>query len=110
MFKWLTKQSVQSDKGFIVQSAGRFALQYIDGTKKITVNCVNEGEHPNGQFFEVVKSDNFEKWDDGTPIPSNQQEEIKRNFKDGMAFQNIDIIIDDNPSLTEKEIRKQLDL
>jgi len=38
MFCWLNKQGVKGDKGFIVQSVGRFTIEYCERSKKISVH------------------------------------------------------------------------
>jgi hypothetical protein len=37
MFKWLNKQGVESDEGFVVQFTGRFTLDYIEDGQAIEV-------------------------------------------------------------------------
>src|SRR4051794_12498175 len=37
MFKWLNKQSVESDRGFVVQFTGRFSMEYREGSKTVTL-------------------------------------------------------------------------
>jgi len=32
-FKWLNKQGVESDKGFVLQSIDRFAFEYCEGAR-----------------------------------------------------------------------------
>lgn len=92
MFKWLGKQGVESSKGFIVQSIGRFTIEYREGTKKITVNT-ETGKLPDGRFCEIIDSNSFEKWDDGTSISKEKQKEILKNFIEAMEFQNIGVKI-----------------
>ena len=92
MFTWLNKQGVKSDKGFIVQSTGRFTAEYQEGTKKITVDLEN-GYLPDMKPCEIIQSNAFEKWDDGTSIPKEKQNQIKNNFIEAMEFQGIGIVI-----------------
>ena len=92
MFTYINKQGVKSDKGFIVQRVGRFAAEYREDSKKITIDLEN-GILPNGKFCEIVQSDTFLSWDDGMPISTNKQAEIIRNFKAAMEFQEIGVLV-----------------
>lgn len=91
-FTWLNKQGVKSSNGFVVQRTGRFTAEYIENSNKITIDLQN-GELPNEKFCEIINSDSFEKWDNGTPISSKKQDEILQNFKEAMEFQGITIIV-----------------
>lgn len=90
MFKYLNKQGVESNKGFIVQGTGRFTAEYKEGSKKITIELEN-GVLPNGKFCEIIKSDAFSNWDDGESITHEKQKEILKNFTDAMEFQGIGV-------------------
>lgn len=90
MFKYLNKQGVESNKGFIVQRTGRFTSEYKEGPKKITIELDN-GVLTNGKFCEIIKSDAFSNWDDGESISQNKQKEILKNFIDAMEFQGIGV-------------------
>jgi hypothetical protein len=37
MFKWLNKQGVRSDKGFVVQCTGRFEVEYREEKRRISI-------------------------------------------------------------------------
>ncbi len=94
MFVWLNKQGVKSlSKGFIVQRTGRFSAEYCEGFKKITVELEN-GIFANGKFSEIIKSDSFSKWDDGTVIPETKQKEFLQNFIDAMEFKGLGVIVE----------------
>lgn len=93
MFTFLNKQGVQSNAGFIVQRTGRFSSEYREGEKKITIE-LNNGILPNGKFCEIVSSDAFSKWDDGTPISTEKQKEILKNFTEAMEFQGIGVVVE----------------
>lgn len=95
MFKWLNKQGVESDKGFIVQCTGRFTLEYVEGSRKIIIDV--EHGWSGGKHIDSVRAENFERWSNGWPIDREKQKEIKRNFVEAMAFQNIRISIEDDP-------------
>jgi len=92
MFKWLNKQGVQSDKGYIVQVTGRFTIEYREKNKVIEV-YVEPGILDNGRFCTIIEPHAFHKWDDGTPINKDRQMEILKNFTDAMEFQNIGVVV-----------------
>jgi len=92
-FTWLNKQGVKSSKGFIVQCMGRFTAEYQECSRKITIE-LEIGKLPNGKYCDIIGSDAFSKWDDGTPIPKEKQDEILQNYKDAMEFQGIGVIVE----------------
>lgn len=93
MFTWLNRQGVKSDKGFIVQSIGRFTIEYKEGSKCISVE-VDNGRLPDGRFCEIISPDSFSKWDDGTPVSKEKQKEILKNFTDAMEFQGLGVVVE----------------
>lgn len=93
MFTWLNKQGVKSNKGFVVQSVGRFTIEYREGSKCMSIE-VDNGRMPDGKFCEIVSENSFSKWDDGTPVSKDKQKEILKNFIDAMEFQNIGVVVE----------------
>jgi hypothetical protein len=93
MFSWINKQGVKSSKGYIVQSVARFVIEYREAGKCISIE-VESDYAPGMKPYEKVKSYNFEKWDDGTLISSEQQKEILKNFTEAMEFQGIGVIVE----------------
>lgn len=93
MFEYINKQGVKSDKGFIVQSVARFTIEYREHNKCISVG-VDTGRLPNGKFCEIVSSDAFATWDDGTSISMEKQKEILKNFTEAMEFQGIGVVVE----------------
>ena len=93
MFSWLNKQGVKSSKGFIVQRTGRFTAEYQEGSRKISVNLEN-GMLSNGKFCEIISSNAFLKWDDGSFIEKKKQDEILKNFIEAMEFKGIGVVIE----------------
>ena len=65
----------------------------IENLKKITIELEN-GLLPNGKFCEIINSDSFTKWDDGTPIPETKQKEILKNFTEAMELQGIGVVVE----------------
>jgi len=95
MFRWLNKQGVASDSGFVVQSIDRFTIEYREGTKKVSVEVENGflGEKP---CVSILPSA-FERWD-GDPhneeIPSQRQAEMHANFRAAMEFQRLAVVVE----------------
>lgn len=93
MFKWLNNQGVVSDKGFIVQSINRFVIEYRELPNLIQIS-VERGMLKNGITCIYIYPDEFEKWNDGAPIPYEKQKEILQNFKEAMEFQGVVVLTD----------------
>jgi len=93
LFTCLNKQGVKSIKGFTVQCTGRFTSEYQEGARKITIDT-EPGKLPNGKYCDIIRSDAFIKWDDGTPISKEKQQEILNNFIEAIEFQNMEVIVD----------------
>lgn len=93
MFKWLNRQGVESDKGFVVQSMNRFTIEYRESSKVIPLS-VERGLQKNGQACVYIYLDELNKWADGEPIPLKKQAEILQNFKDAMEFQGIGVLVE----------------
>lgn len=89
MFKWLNKQGVQSDKGYVVQTIGRFEVEYREGKKRISIYV--EPGYLGDKFCLIINSNAFCNWEDGVPISELKQKEILKNFKDAMEFQGIEL-------------------
>ena len=92
MFTWLNKQGVQSDQGFVVQSTGRFTVEYREGDSVVTLD-VESGES-GGLPCIILDPNAFMHWDDGTPIEQGRQEELFKNVKDAMEFQGLKLVIE----------------
>lgn len=91
MFKWLNKQGVESEEGFVVQVTSRSTIEYREGDKKIVVYIEFGIKH--GQNCVIITPDAFEKWEDGTYIMRAKQKEILANFMSAMNFQDIVVLI-----------------
>lgn len=92
VFTWINKQGVKSERGFIVQSVGRFTIEYREDLKILSVEVEN-GFLSDKKPCEIVRADAFRKWDDGTIIPEEKQIQILQNFKEAMEFQGIAVIV-----------------
>jgi len=91
MFKYINKQGVESDQGFIVQFVGRFEVEYREDAGVISI-YVEPDYTPSQEFCLQIDSDAFTHWIDGASVPFEKQSEIISNFKAAMRFQNIKII------------------
>lgn len=102
MFMWLNKQGVRSDFGFEVQRTGRFDAEYREGSDAIRL-YVESGMH-GGMPCIIVDPDAFSRWDDGRPIAPDKQIQILRNFKDAMAFQDLNTVVEkgNNESIAQE--------
>lgn len=92
MFKWLNKQGVESDTGFVVQFTGRFTCEYREGghTLELEIESGLMGDTP----CINIRRDAFAQWKGasiGSETSSEQQKRLLRNFKDAMEFQGLAI-------------------
>lgn len=93
MFTWLNKQGVQSEKGFVVQSIDRFAIEYREGARKRSV-YVENGRTAGGALCVEIAPNAFAQWDgDQTVLSLEKQSEMLQNFRDAMKFQGIEVIV-----------------
>lgn len=91
MFKWLNKQGVESDAGFIVQRTGRFTCVYQERgrTLELEVESGFMGDTP----CINIRRDSFKRWSNGVTIPPDQQEQMLQNFKEAMEFQGLKLLV-----------------
>lgn len=88
----MNKQGVRSDTGFVVQFTGRFTATYQEGRNTVTL-YVEDGIKE-GKPCIIVTPNAFERWDDGTLIPSNKRKELFDNFKKALNFQGLGMVVD----------------
>jgi len=89
-FVWLNKQGVRSREGFIVQSTGRFTIEYQEGSLKVTVNVERAAE--GDQHSVVIDRTAFRRWDGASfDLSSESQARMLENFKSALAFQGIKV-------------------
>lgn len=94
MFKWLNKQGVESDAGFVVQRTGRFTCEYREGGHAIELEVESGlmGDRP----CLSIRRDAFVRWGGsrlaGETVEDQQQRLIK-NFKDAMEFQGVSVAL-----------------
>jgi hypothetical protein len=89
VFTWINKQGVSSSEGFIVQSTGRFTMEYREGGKVIVLE-IERGNWGGGSSIALTNPSDIERWGKfGSPINKADQERIKRNIKDALAFKGL---------------------
>lgn len=96
MFSWINKQGVRSDKGFEVQSIGRFDLEYRQSGRKVSLYV--ESGLSGGLPCLSVEPDAFSRWDDGATIPKDQQAELFDNLRAALAFQGLKLVVEKGES------------
>jgi len=90
-FRWLNKQGIESDQGFVLQRVDRYSYEYREGDRTLRL----DGE----SMFSGLGSASFgfsfdPGWRTATwqspkgaiPISDRDQERIVQNIKDAMAF------------------------
>ncbi|MFT3960438.1 hypothetical protein [Propionivibrio sp.] len=90
MFKWLNKQGVESDSGFVVQFTGRFTCEYRENGQKIEIEV--ESGFSGGRPSVSIKRDAFAQWGRLRPFheaPAEEQARLLKNFKEAMEFQGL---------------------
>lgn len=92
MFTWVNKQGVRSDHGFEVQFTGRFDAEYREGSSVISL-YVESGMH-GGMPCIIIDPDAFVRWDNGKPIPPEEQAQILQNFTEAMRFQDLKTVVE----------------
>jgi hypothetical protein len=92
MFTWLNKQGVRSDRGLEVQFTGRFAAEYREGDKLVSL-YVESGEN-GGLPCIILDPSAFERWDGGEPIAPEQQARMFQNIKEAREFQGLKMVVE----------------
>ena len=94
MFKWLNKQGVESEAGFVLQRTGRFTCEYIEG------GCSLELEVESGLMGDTpcisIARNAFSQWRGallGGETLAEQEARLIKNFKDAMTFQGLAVAI-----------------
>ena len=95
-FAWLNSQAVRSDRGFEVESIDRFAEEYREGGRKVTVE-VERGFEGGSKPCVIIEPTAFQRWDDDPPnkvLPPQKQADMLSNFRQAMEFQGIAVIVE----------------
>lgn len=85
-FRWLNRQGVESDDGYVLQRMHRFYYHYVEGGKTLEVAVELGGK------FEEISSASFSKWQtphDGEALSLDEQARIKANVQAALRFMNI---------------------
>ena len=97
--RWLNKQGVESDKGFVVQFTGRSSVEYREDGRVLTIYVESSGES-SGLGDEYVCEDAFDRWDNDPPDMLNSASEKARiysNLAEAFAFQGLRLVIQPRP-------------
>jgi hypothetical protein len=93
--RWLNKQGVQGDSGFIVQCTTMETIEYREGEHVVTV-AVEPGWVSETKSAVIIRADAFQRWDGDPPakaLPVEKQREMLANFTAGMEFQDVAVIV-----------------
>ena len=90
-FRWLNKQGVECDAGFVLQSMDRYYYHYVEAGKtlKVTVEPCRES----GRYFEEISLSSLSTWHaphHGLSLSLQEQARIKANITEALRFMNID--------------------
>ena len=89
MFTWINKQGVSSSEGFVVQSTGRFTMEYQENGRVLVLE-IERGCWGGGSSIALTNPDDPQRWGKlGPPISKADQERIRRNIKEALAFKGI---------------------
>lgn len=86
MYKWLNKQGIISDSGYIFQRMDRFHYHYIEGNKTLKISV-----EPGIQYEKISIPKNIH-WNfpsDSELINEEKIEFIKKNIEDSLNFMKI---------------------
>ena len=87
-FIWLNKQGVENENGEIVQSTGRFTIEYRKETKVIEVG-IERGIMGSKSCISYSRKD-FEKWSKGGGLLSlTEKEQALNTFREALKFQGL---------------------
>jgi|HigsolmetaAR202D_1030399.scaffolds.fasta_scaffold43118_2 hypothetical protein len=83
-FRWINKQGVESDLGFIVQFTGRFTAEYREAGRIFVVD-VEDGGLSGDKSNILYSRSSLLRF-----IPSqSEQQRVETNFRDAMLFQGL---------------------
>ncbi|MFZ6777929.1 hypothetical protein ACO0LD_13950 [Undibacterium sp. Ji83W] len=96
MFKWLNKQGVESDEGFIVQVIDRYHVEYREGenvlTLKIDIGFVG-GVYP----CVLLEKNVIQRWNSelsSSSFSDEKKQQILNRFIAAMMFQDMEVSIE----------------
>ena len=83
-FRWLNKQGVESELGFIVQFTGRFTAEYREAGRVFVVDVEDGGQSGDKSNILYSRSSLLRF------IPSqSERDRVDINFRDAMVFQGL---------------------
>lgn len=83
---------MQSDRRFVVQFTDRFTAEYREDDKVVTLDV--ESGLNGGLRCIILDPSAFVRWDDETPIMSDQQAQLFQNVKEAMEFQGLKMVVE----------------
>ncbi len=92
-FSWLNLQGVRSDRGFEVQCIDRFAFEYREAGRVVTIES-EDGLLGGAVPAIIVDPTAFDRWDDGRPIPEEEKERLLENFRLALEFQGLALAVE----------------
>jgi hypothetical protein len=99
MFKWINKQGVQSDEGFIVQFTGRSTARYTEMEKVLTFS-LEPGRTADGLPSEIIDPSSIIRWDGdpaGAIISPDERARLIRNISAAFEFQGLRLVVGGSP-------------
>ncbi len=93
--RWLNSNGVESDRGFVAQSIGRFEIEYREGFRKVLVD-VEHSWLSDTRSCVLITPKAFERWDgdtSGGTNPLEKQQEMLATFTEAMEFQGIGVVV-----------------
>jgi hypothetical protein len=91
MFEWINKQGVRSTNGFVVQSTGRWSMEYREGDHILEFPVSDEDfDSERGKIIMKVRIDPFPTWQPpGEFITEERRREIIENIRDALVFEDL---------------------
>ena len=83
-FRWINKQGVESDLGFVVQRTSRFTAEYRERGRVIVVDV--EAGGPSGDKGSLLYSrESLVK----SFSPQSERDRVEANFREALVFQGL---------------------
>jgi hypothetical protein len=83
-FRWLNKQGVESELGFVVQFTGRFTAEYREAGRVFVVDVEDGGQSGNKSNILYSRSSLLR-----SVSSQSERERVDANFRDAMLFQGL---------------------
>jgi len=79
-FRWINKQGVESDTGFVVQRTGRFTEEYREAGRTLVIDV--EGGFAGAEYVISYSRSSFASWSNDP----KEQERVINNYRAALAF------------------------